>query len=83
MFYGQVFAWLPPLVFTVMNEDQGSLFFGGMHINEVYCSLAIIYYQFLRNDLEVEKDLGIGIYDSKSLEAIRVRKQSNVSPVIE
>lgn len=40
----QILAWLPPLVFTIMNENHIPLKFGGMHLN-IYFFLALIFYQ--------------------------------------
>ena len=33
LYCNQVLAWLPPLVFTIMNENGFSLSWGGVHLN--------------------------------------------------
>jgi hypothetical protein len=42
----QVLAWLPPLVFTLMNENGIPLSWGGVHLN-IYLFLALICYHLL------------------------------------
>ena len=42
----QICAWLPPLIFTVMNENGISLQWGGIHLN-IYFALAFIFYCFM------------------------------------
>mmetsp|Transcript_6326 Transcript_6326/g.9597 ORF Transcript_6326/g.9597 Transcript_6326/m.9597 type:complete len:504 (-) Transcript_6326:29-1540(-) len=42
----QILAWLPPLIFTIMNENHIPLKFGGIHLN-IYFFLALICYQMM------------------------------------
>ena len=39
----QIVGWLPPLVFTIMNESDISLNLAGMHLN-VYLAIAFVFY---------------------------------------
>ena len=39
----QIIGWLPPLVFTIMNEYDFSLNIAGMHLN-LYLAIALIGY---------------------------------------
>jgi UMF1 family MFS transporter len=42
----QIIGWLPPLIFTVMNENDISLNMAGMHLN-IYLAIAFICYCFM------------------------------------
>ena len=42
----QIIGWLPPLVFTIMNERDISLNFAGMHLN-IYIAIALCGYCFM------------------------------------
>lgn len=42
----QILVWLPPLVFTIMNENDIHLKYGGLHLN-IYLFLALICYQMM------------------------------------
>jgi len=42
----QILAWLPPLIFTVMNEAGISLNWGGVHLN-IYLITGLICYLFM------------------------------------
>ncbi len=42
----QILAWLPPLIFTIMNEKGLSLSWGGVHLN-IYLFVAILFYQLM------------------------------------
>ncbi len=39
----QIIGWLPPLIFTIMNESDCSLNLAGMHLN-IYLSIAFVGY---------------------------------------
>lgn len=42
----QIIGWLPPLVFTIMNERDIMLNLAGMHLN-IYLAIAFIFYCFM------------------------------------
>lgn len=43
----QVMGWLPPLIFTIMNESPGvELYWGGVHLN-IYFFISFCLYSFL------------------------------------
>mmetsp|Transcript_15105 Transcript_15105/g.19149 ORF Transcript_15105/g.19149 Transcript_15105/m.19149 type:complete len:500 (-) Transcript_15105:118-1617(-) len=42
----QVLGWLPPLIFTIMNENDVELYWGGVHLN-IYFFIALVFYSFL------------------------------------
>jgi len=42
LYCGQIMTWLPPLVFTAMNENGIKLQYGGMHLN-VYLALGLFF----------------------------------------
>ena len=39
----QILGWLPPLIFTYMNEQGIALKYGGMHLN-IYLFIALVCY---------------------------------------
>eukprot|EP00551_Chaetoceros_affinis_P007698 CAMPEP_0203668440 /NCGR_PEP_ID=MMETSP0090-20130426/5065_1 /ASSEMBLY_ACC=CAM_ASM_001088 /TAXON_ID=426623 /ORGANISM="Chaetoceros affinis, Strain CCMP159" /LENGTH=498 /DNA_ID=CAMNT_0050532881 /DNA_START=97 /DNA_END=1593 /DNA_ORIENTATION=- len=41
----QVLGWLPPLIFTIMNENDVELYWGGVHLN-LYFFIALIFFFF-------------------------------------
>jgi hypothetical protein len=46
LYCSQIFAWLPPLVFTVMNEGGVPLEWAGMHLN-LYLLIAYMCYHYM------------------------------------
>ncbi len=46
LYCSQILSWLPPLVFTYMNEQGFPLKWGGIHLN-VYLIIALICYQIM------------------------------------
>ncbi len=42
----QVLGWLPPLIFTIMNEAGIDLYWGGVHLN-IYFFISFCLYSFL------------------------------------
>lgn len=46
LYCAQVLTWLPPLVFTIMNETGIPLKWGGLHLN-IYLTAAFLCYQMM------------------------------------
>lgn len=42
----QILSWLPPFVFTIMNENGISLAWGGVHLN-IYLFISWLFYQMM------------------------------------
>lgn len=59
----QIMVWLPPLVFTVMNENSISLSWGGVSLN-IYLFISLAFYQLMPS---WETCLQVGSEDNKIL----------------
>ena len=46
LYCGQILAWLPNLIFTIMNESDLSLSWAGIHLN-IYYAIAAFFYIYL------------------------------------
>ncbi len=46
LYCSQILSWLPPLVFTVMNEAGVHLRWGGMHLN-IYLFIGFLFFMYM------------------------------------
>jgi MFS-type transporter involved in bile tolerance (Atg22 family) len=68
LYCGQILTWLPPLIFTIMNEADINLSWAGMTLN-VYMIVAIVLWWCMKPwdqcvaDAKMNKILGISSVD--------------------
>ena len=70
----QIIGWLPPLIVTIMNENDLSLNLAGMHLN-IYLVIAFFAYCFMapwESCLEAAKDNKMLEDQSKATELLQV-----------